>query len=348
MSDYRVALIGAGGRAHAHAEAYGEIAGARLCACADPTADRREALAARFKLTPYADAGDMISRERPDLVHIITPPAVRASVLQLVSDHGVPAATIEKPVASGVDDWRALCRIADRTRTKIAVCHQFRWHADLIRCREALASGELGAPLFAEGTAGMNVTNQGTHALHYAGSLLEDSPAVTVFGTAAGWDGGDPSHPGPLTTLGHITLQSGARLLWNTGPTAPRVGDPDTTWQHVRVAVYAERGRVMWEEFGRWHIEAPGRSECGIFGGMGEWSRGNLLAQAAFHREMLRWIEDDSSPAGTHLARSLHEWKAVLALYASALERRPIALAAFDPPGDLLARIESTLNPPSE
>jgi predicted dehydrogenase len=343
MPTYRVALIGAGSRAHNHAAAYAQIPEATLCAVAEPLAERRAAFAAQYGLTGYADAAEMIQRERPDLVHIVTPPSVRLAPLTLVSELGVPAATVEKPVALGVADWRALGELAGRTTTKIAVCHQFRWQADLARCREAMASGELGAPLFVEATAGMNVTNQGTHALHYVNALGGDRPVAEVFGAVAGWEGHDLSHPGPESTLGRLTFDNGLRMFWNTGPTAPRVGDPATTWQHVRVAAYAERGRVLWEEFGRWEIVGPGRHEQGHFGDMATWSRQNAAAQAAFHRAMFNWLEHDDQPAGTHLARSLHEWQAVLALYASAVWRRPVQIADFDPPLDLMDQLAAAV-----
>jgi predicted dehydrogenase len=340
---YRVALIGAGHRAGRHALAYQHLPEATVCACAEPVEERRDAFAARHQITGYADAAEMITREQPDLVHVVTPPSVRVDVLTLVAELGVPAATVEKPVAEGVDDWRALCALAARARTKIGVCHQFRWQADLARCRDAVLSGELGRVLYLEATAGMNVTNQGTHALHYGNSLHGDLPVSQVFGAAAGWEAEDLTHPGPESTLGRLTFADGTQMLWATGPTTPRVGDPTTTWQHVRVAAYCERGRVLWEEFGRWEIVGPGRDERGDYGGMDTWLERNLEAQAAFHRDMLTWIDHDDRPAGTHLERSLHEWQAVLALYASAVERRPVAMAEFDPPGDLMRRLATAV-----
>lgn len=76
---------------------------------------------------------------------------------------------------------------------------------------------------------------------------------------------------------------------------------------------------------------------------MKQWWANNILAQAGFHKEMLAWLEDDSKPCGTNLSRSLHEWKAVLALYASALDRKPINLASFDPPSDLIDRLKAAM-----
>lgn len=109
----------------------------------------------------------------------------------------------------------------------------------------------------------------------------------------------------------------------------------------MRVAAYADRGRVLYEEFGRWETVGPLGEERGDFGGMDGWRANNLLAQAGFHRAMFGWLAGDKtgSAPGTSLKQSLHEWAVVLALYQSALERRPIDMADFDPPDDLVARV---------
>ena len=65
----------------------------------------------------------------------------------------------------------------------------------------------------------------------------------------------------------------------------------------------------------------------------------NDRAQAALTNAMLDWIEDDSRTAGTDLKLGLHRWKAVLALYASALSREPLELGGFDPPEDLFEKL---------
>ncbi|MDH7571813.1 MAG: Gfo/Idh/MocA family oxidoreductase, partial [Armatimonadota bacterium] len=145
MGTYRVAFIGCGPRGVAHARAYEHIARGTPVACADLKANRREAFAARFGVRPYADAAEMIEREKPHLVHVATRPDARVALLTLVSDLGVPACTVEKPIALGVSDWQCLCALEASSSTRIAVCHQFRWHVHLVRCREALQSGELGS-----------------------------------------------------------------------------------------------------------------------------------------------------------------------------------------------------------
>ena len=339
---YRAALIGCGSRSRMHVLSYQHVADAALTACCDLIEERRNGHATEYGLTPYADAADMIERERPDIVHIVTQPADRAALMHLAADLNVPAAVVEKPLAAGVTDWRTLVELERRCATRFTVSHQFRWHVHLTRCREALRSGRLGAVRFLETSCGMNISNQGTHALNYVMSLNGDARVQSVFGTASGMSGSDPTHPAPDSSVAHLLFDNGVRCLWHHGPTAPLIGDPATVYQHVRVAAYAERGRVLYEEFRNWEIVGPDGTECGHVGDT--WRANNVLAQAGLTRATLDWLEDGSALPGTDLNQSLHEFKTVLALYASALERRPVELASFEPDDDLFERLTAALS----
>ncbi len=265
--------------------------------------------------------------------------------MQLISDYGIPAAIVEKPIAIEVPDWQQLCELEQVTTTRFAVCHQARWHPYLTRCRQALASGQLGELLFLDFSAGMNISGQGTHMLDWAMSLNEDSPVVRVFGAASGAQEMSTAHPGPDATTAQVVFANGVYGMWNGGLAAPRVGDEeaaDVVWKHCRVAAYAERGRTLFEEFNKWEIVSPD----GVEGGqtdMEEWEENNDASQAALTNAMFDWIEDDSQPAGTNLKRALHQWQAVLGLYASALLRQPVDIP-FDPPVDLFQKLQAALS----
>jgi predicted dehydrogenase len=341
MKKYRAAIVGCGHRAAAHIEAYHHIPNAEIVACCAPSPRRRDPLADKYGLRAYADPAEMIRGEQPDIVHLVTWPDTRVPLMTLVADLGVPLCTTEKPVSTAVADWRALVALESRSKTRFAVCHQVRWQTYLLRCQQAINSRALGQVLFIDLSAGMNIAGQGTHTLNYGMSLNGDSPVVCVFGSASGWDTSDPGHPGPQTTQAYLTFANGARGLWTSGYTSPRCGDPSTVWQHVRAAAYAEKGRVLFEEFGRWQIAGPAGETGGSFTGMEDWNNNNLLAQAGFHQAMFEWLEDDQRVPGTNLKQSLHEWAVVLALYQSTLDRCPVNLDSFNPADDL---IEQYLN----
>ena len=341
---YRAAVIGCGWRGRDHILAYRQSENAECVACCALSPTKREALAGEFGIKAYGDAEEMIRAEKPDIVHVVTLPNYRVEPLTLVSRMGVPLCTVEKPVATGVPDWQKLCELESSSRTRFAVCHQTRWNPHLEACRQATARNKMGQPLLAHLSAAMNITNQGTHTLNYGLSLLGDPDVTEVFGNACGWDTHDTNHPAPETTVAQLTLANGVKALWTSGPVSPRCGNPATIHEHVRVGAHFENGRVEWQQFGKWEIVSGARKESGrcfttekAFGENWTWE------QAEFHKAMFAWLEDDAKSAGTNLKRSLHEWAVVLALYQSALERRPISMADFHPPLDLVDQYKAAV-----
>ncbi len=342
MSQYRCAVIGCGGRAYGHAQAYGLVSRGELVACCDLRREAREKYAGQFGLRAYGEAAEMLEKEKPDLVHLVTWPESRLELMTLVDACLIPACIVEKPIACQVADWKQLVELEKATRTKFAVCHQFRWHAALSACRQALRSGRLGRLLFLDFTARFNISGQGTHILDYAMSLNEDSPVVRVFGAASGAGELESSHPGPDTAMAQVQFANGVMGQWSTGHSSPKAIEEDTPWKHVRIAAYAERGRTLYEEFGKWEIVSPYGVQGGRVESMDEWARGNDDAQARLTEAMFDWLEDDGKPAGTNLKLGLHQWHAVLGLYASVVWRKPVEIP-FDPPEDLFQQLAEAL-----
>lgn len=342
MDKYRCVILGCGGRAHWHARAYKRIPRGELVACCDLVAERREKFAEEFGITAYADALETIQREKPDLVHVVTPPDVRVELMIMLSDEKVPACIVEKPIATEVTDWKQLCELEATTRTRFAVNKQFRYHPNLTRCREALRSGRLGKLLFLDFSAGMNIAAQGTHIIDWAISLNEDAPVVSIFGQASGNREMTGHHPGPDTTVAQLLFANGVYGLWNLGYTAPRVVDREEVWMHCRVAAFAQHGRTLYEEFGRWEIVSPDGVEESRVTDMEAAAEGNHAAQANFTNAMFDWLEDDAKVPGTNLKRALEQWNVILGLYASTVYRKPIDIP-FDPPDDLWERLKEAL-----
>ena len=83
-------------------------------ACHRADTDGRDALAAKYGLHAYADIGEMVRAERPDIVHLVTWPDTRVSLMREIAALGVPLCTVEKPIATGVSDWRQLSALEAR------------------------------------------------------------------------------------------------------------------------------------------------------------------------------------------------------------------------------------------
>jgi len=209
MKPIRAAIIGCGNRSRQHIEADRRIPGVEVVACCDPHEERREKLAQEYGLRAYAEARSMLAQERPDLIHLVTQPGLRVELMTLVSEFATPLCTVEKPVAVGVADWRALVELEKATRTRFAICHQFRWQEHLVKCQQALVGGALGRALFLDLSAGMNIANQGTHTLNYGRSLLGDPQVSHV----SEWEivspqGSVDGHYGGMQTWAEKNLQA--------------------------------------------------------------------------------------------------------------------------------------------
>ena len=48
--------------------------------------------------------------------------------MRIASDYGVPAAIVEKPIAVMGEDWRNLCGLSAKTKTKFVVNTQLNFH----------------------------------------------------------------------------------------------------------------------------------------------------------------------------------------------------------------------------
>lgn len=198
MKNYKAAIVGCGNRAKDHIEAYGYIENAEVIACCDSVDEKRNVIAQEFDIKPYADLKTMLKEESPDIVHLVTWPSTRVQLMSIVSEMEVPLCVVEKPIATGVEDWKKLCELEASSKTKFAVSHQVRWQRDLKKCQDAMNSGDLGKTLFLDISAGMNISGQGTHTLNYGRSLIGDPMVVRVFGQISGWDSEDSGHPAPL------------------------------------------------------------------------------------------------------------------------------------------------------
>jgi predicted dehydrogenase len=342
---HKAVILGCAGRSDWHARAYELVKGAKLVACCDMADKLRDEFAAKFNLKAYADPEEMIRKEKPDLIHLVTRPSTRVEQLTMVSDLGVPACIVEKPIATGARDWKALRALASKTRTKIGVGAQFRYHEAMGRCREAVRSGRLGKPIFVEATAGSTMADQGVHVLDWAMSLNGDEPVRRVFGACSGSSELDTKHPSPDNTTAHLVFANDVYGLWTLGTEAPRVPTSYESigrYAHCRAAVHCERGRVLFEEFGKWQIVSPAGVEGGEVNGMDAWKAGNDRAQANLTEAMLAWLDGKSGPVGTNLDRALGQWNAILGLFASALHRRPQEVP-FDPADDLFEQLAATL-----
>ena len=140
----KVAIIGCGKIADAHAEAIRRIKGCEIVAVCDREPLMAQQLAERFHIRKWCTAvPELLDEMQPDVVHITTPPQSHYDIARLCLEAGAHV-YLEKPFALCERDAQKLIAAAEEKQRKITAGHddQFGHAARRMRC--LVQSGFLG------------------------------------------------------------------------------------------------------------------------------------------------------------------------------------------------------------
>jgi myo-inositol 2-dehydrogenase / D-chiro-inositol 1-dehydrogenase len=137
----RAAIIGAGWIAEEHAAILRRLDGVELAAVCDVDLDRARSLAGDAAV--YADWRELLDRESPDCVFVCTPPLLHREPATDALSRGIHV-YLEKPIARGLDDARAIVEAAEAATAVCAVGYQWRAVEALGDLRDALDGQEIG------------------------------------------------------------------------------------------------------------------------------------------------------------------------------------------------------------
>ncbi|MHB8625372.1 MAG: Gfo/Idh/MocA family protein [Aggregatilineales bacterium] len=147
MSDsvLRAAVIGAGvGRGHARG--YKASKDVQLAAVCDLDPARVQSFADEFGIGAegrFSDYHQMLATIHPDIVSIALPNFLHAEVTIAALEAGAHV-ICEKPMAIHTADASAMVAAAERTGRELAVCYNYRYHADTQWAKRTIAAGALG------------------------------------------------------------------------------------------------------------------------------------------------------------------------------------------------------------
>ena len=331
---YRCAFLGCGPRAQGHARAYDLIAAGLKAACCDLDQKRLDDFAAKYQIPQrYTELDEMLDKEQPDVVHLVTPPKLRVELMTRLAKAGVPGVIVEKPICIGADDYKALRQLEQQTATKFAVNHQLRHHPTILDFLRRVEEGEIGEVRFLDASAMLPLAGQGVHVLDLIFAFNGYAEAHTAFGAASGYDDLGGTHPSPNTTEALLTFRNGVRAALQAGEGAPAFEPDDRVFMHKRIAVYGTHGFLHWR-MNAWERSLPDGT---VAHGEKDYAEEDVRGQAHLTQAMFAWLDDDAAVSPTNLNTSLDEWLLILAIYQSAVEARPVDLP-FDPPDDLLDR----------
>jgi len=120
----KVAVIGCGRMGLHHVKAISVVGVADLVAVADPYAEEavvRPSLPDAVQF--FKDPSVMLREARPDIVHIVTPPATHVDTARLVLEHGAHV-YVEKPFTLTSDSARAILDLAKSKNLTVCAGHQ--------------------------------------------------------------------------------------------------------------------------------------------------------------------------------------------------------------------------------
>jgi predicted dehydrogenase len=140
----RAAVIGCGAIAHEHLAWMARSPSARLVALCDRSRALAEAASDLHAPAPvYTDAAAMLAAERPEVVHVLTPPSSHDPLVRLALAHGAHV-VCEKPMTGTAQETAALLDAAAAADRLLVESRNLLFNDPVIELLELIRAGRLG------------------------------------------------------------------------------------------------------------------------------------------------------------------------------------------------------------
>jgi len=144
MNELRFGIIGAGFWTRYQLAAWRELPGARCVALYNRTRAKAERLAQEFGIPAvYDDAQDLLTREKPDFLDVITDVNTHRHFVELAATHRIPV-ICQKPLAPTIDDARAMLAACRQAGVPLLVHENWRWQTPLRELKAVLNQDPIG------------------------------------------------------------------------------------------------------------------------------------------------------------------------------------------------------------
>jgi predicted dehydrogenase len=141
----RAAVIGCGTIAHEHLAFMARSSRARLVALCDRSVALAQAARDHYVPAPiYTDAAAMLAEERPDVVHVLTPPQTHGLLVRQALAAGAHV-ICEKPMTGTADETAALLGAAADAGRVLVESRNLLFNDPVIALLETVRAGRLGA-----------------------------------------------------------------------------------------------------------------------------------------------------------------------------------------------------------
>lgn len=238
---------------YSHASAVAAIPGLELVAGCDISANARAAFADQWStrfpgLTVYDDYREMLDKERPELVAVVTPDHLHRGVVEAAIEAGARGIFCEKPIAVTLEDADAIVAAVRAAGVTMNINYTRRWFPEFVEARRIVRSGEVGrlSQIVVQmgGPRAMLFRNH-THAIDLVNFLADSEPlwvwaelepGFENYGVAYAGDGGND----PATEPG-----ANYYIVYANGVRAYLSGMKDTVGLDTAVTLTAKDGRIV-------------------------------------------------------------------------------------------------------
>jgi predicted dehydrogenase len=153
----KVGIIGCGQIAMTHIPYVLAQPDARIVGLADASDMRARELATRFRIpSVHRTLTDLLDTERPDVVHILTPPQTHATLAIEAMEAGCHV-LVEKPMAVNLEEAEAMEAVVRRRGVKLCVDHNHLFDPAFMQARALVEQGAIGQPVWVESFEGFDV-----------------------------------------------------------------------------------------------------------------------------------------------------------------------------------------------
>lgn len=252
-----VAVVGLGAIGAAHVDAVKKATATNLAAVVDVDRARAADVAARYGCQGFGSVTELLAGSAVDLVVIATPDALHVESVKEVAAAGKHI-LLEKPIATTVEDGRAILAAVQDAPISFSVAHCLRFDPKYVDLRQRIRNGELGdlATVYARRQNQVGVVERlrgrvssllflGVHDIDIVNWYVDSEP-VSVYCASAvgvmhakGYDVDDVS----FTTIRYANGAVGVvESGWLLPPTYPRSG-------HFELVATGSRGLGRLDEF---------------------------------------------------------------------------------------------------
>jgi predicted dehydrogenase len=144
MSAIRVAVIGLGAIAFEHLTKLRSQPGVEVAGVCDLSSTLASAVSERFGVGPaYTNHEHMLATERPDVVHVLTPPQSHHPLVMTALDAGAHV-FVEKPIAPTLAEYAEMRDAAARHGLLLCENYNYRFSRGVLAALSAYSRGDLG------------------------------------------------------------------------------------------------------------------------------------------------------------------------------------------------------------